>query len=162
MKLFLLGAGKPVSGQEPSALKNISTSTTVLDWQIHSFQSLVNLNNIHFLGGYNVEEVIKNYKYLNYSVGPDWENRSVLHTLFNAPFPNDDIIISYSDIIYDKKIIDRCLKYQKNHLPLKMNWLKIWKKRMKIKNIYEDAENVKIKNSLITEIGTKIKKIGKK
>ena len=110
MKLFLLGAGKPVSGQEPSALKHISTSTTVLDWQIHSFQSLVNLNNIHFLGGYNVEEVIKKYKYLNYSVVPDWENRSVLHTLFNAQFPNDDIIISYSDTIFHKKAIIQLTK----------------------------------------------------
>ncbi len=126
MKLFLLGAGKPVSGQDPSALKHISTSTTVLDWQIHSFQPLVSLNNIHFLGGYNVEEVIKKYKYLNYCVVPDWENRSVLHTLFNAPFPNDDIIISYSDTIFHKKVIIQLTKIQADVV---YGYDSLWKER---------------------------------
>ena len=42
---------------------------------------------------------------MNYSVIPGWENNSVLHTLFNAPFPNDNIIISYSDTIFHKKVI---------------------------------------------------------
>ena len=38
-----------------------------------------------------------------------------------------------------------------------MNWLSLWKKRMNIDLIKKDAENVKIKNKQLIEIGTKFK-----
>ena len=49
MKIFLLGAGKPAFGNKPSALKQVSFSTTVLDWIINSFKSFASQKNIHFL-----------------------------------------------------------------------------------------------------------------
>jgi hypothetical protein len=88
MQLFLLGAGRPSNGDKPTALKNITLETKAMDWQIHSFESKVDLKDIYFLGGYHVDEVTSNYPQLNISFVPDWESNSVIHTLLRAPLSN--------------------------------------------------------------------------
>ena len=61
VEVFLLGAGSPARGRKPSALKNITLDTSALDWQLDSFLSDKQDINIHFLGGYHIDEVIENY-----------------------------------------------------------------------------------------------------
>jgi len=94
MDIFLLGAGRPAYGRKPSALKNIALNTRAMDWQIHSFESVANFDDINYLGGYHVEEVIKNYPQINFTVIPNWEKKTVLHTFLKAPFTgNSDCCI---------------------------------------------------------------------
>ncbi|MBT4669225.1 MAG: hypothetical protein HOC17_06830 [Candidatus Ruthia sp.] len=109
MDIFLLGAGRPAIGERPSALKHISLNTKAMDWQIHSFESIADLTDIHYLGGYHVDEVIENYPKLNFTVIPDWEIKSVLHTLLKAPFSERSIITSYSDTLFRKEVISDIL-----------------------------------------------------
>ena len=48
-----------------------------------------------------------------------------------------DVIITYSDIIFDYSIFNLLKRKKLNLMPVKKNWLKIWRKRMhynKIKN----------------------------
>ena len=40
---------------------------------------------------------------------PDWEHQTVLHTLLNAPFGNQDTFVSYSDTIFRKEVITELL-----------------------------------------------------
>ncbi|TPH17083.1 PEP/pyruvate-binding domain-containing protein [Litorilituus lipolyticus] len=110
MEVFLLGAGRPAQGHKPAALRTIALNTKAMDWQLHSFKSIVNINNISFLGGYHVEEVIKNYSYLKYQVIPDWEQQSVLHTLLRAQFSGDSILTAYSDTLFRKETIEELVK----------------------------------------------------
>ena len=76
---------------------------------------------------------------------------------------NDEVIISYSDIIYNKNVIKKILNLKKKNeiiLPVLNNWKKIWK--IKNKNIYKDAESLSFtKENYLTDIGKKIKKIKK-
>ena len=72
MDVFLLGAGRPAFGRKPSALKHIALNTKAMDWQIHSFETISNLGDIHYLGGYHVDDVIENYPQLNFTVIPDY------------------------------------------------------------------------------------------
>ena len=105
MNVFLLGAGRPAKGKKPSALKKIALNTTAMDWQIHSFESVVSLDGIHYLGGYHVNDVIYSYPQINYTVIPDWQERSVLHTLLKAPFEGTPAITAYSDTLFRKNIV---------------------------------------------------------
>jgi NDP-sugar pyrophosphorylase family protein len=105
LDVFFLGAGRPARGEKPSALKNIAINTTVMDWQIHSFESVASLDDIHYLGGYHVEDVINSYPQINYTVIPNWEERSVLHTLLKAPFAGKPVITTYSDTLFRKDTI---------------------------------------------------------
>jgi len=109
MDVFLLGAGKPAFGQKPSALKNIALNTRAMDWQIQSFAAVANPDELHYLGGYYVDDVIKNYPQLNFTVIPDWQSRSILHTFLKVPFSGDSAIVSYSDTIFRKEILKNML-----------------------------------------------------
>lgn len=51
VELYFLGAGKPVSGNKPAALKNIANNTKAMDWQLHSFEDLAKSDDTYFLGG---------------------------------------------------------------------------------------------------------------
>lgn len=109
MDIFLLGAGRPARGRTPSALKDIALNVKAMDWQIHSFQSLAAGQNIHYLGGYNVDDVIKHYPQLKFTVVPDWENRSVLHTFLRAPLSGGPVMVAYSDTVFRKEIVEEML-----------------------------------------------------
>ena len=106
MEVFLLGAGRPAQGSKPAALRKIALDTRAMDWQLHSFQSVVDVKDISFLGGYQVQEVIERYSFLKYQVIPDWEQRSVLYTFLRAPFSGRPVITAYSDTVFRKECIE--------------------------------------------------------
>lgn len=109
MDIFLLGAGRPALGDKPSALKNITLNTKAMDWQIHSFEDVALLDEIHYLGGYHVDEVINSYPKLNYTVIPDWQKHNVLYSLLKAPFSGGPAICAYSDTIFRKTLLSEIL-----------------------------------------------------
>ncbi|EPJ48868.1 MAG: hypothetical protein OFPI_27400 [Osedax symbiont Rs2] len=106
MDVFLLGAGRPSFGEKPAALKKIASNTKAMDWQIHSFENVAGIDDIHYLGGYHIDEVVKSYPSLNYTIITDWEKSSVLHTLLKAPFSGRSVICAYSDTVFRKHIVD--------------------------------------------------------
>ena len=59
MEVFLLGAGRPAQGSKPAALRKIALDTRAMDWQLHSFQSVVDVKDISFLGGYQTGVVAR-------------------------------------------------------------------------------------------------------
>ena len=67
-----------------------------------------------------------------------------------------DVIISYSDIIFDPLILNKMINLETTHMPLFKNWEKYWKKRMSNKEINFDAENLVTKKDKIVSIGEKI------
>ncbi|WP_122082595.1 PEP-utilizing enzyme [Vibrio coralliirubri] len=105
VELYFLGAGKPASGNKPAALKNIANNTKAMDWQLHSFEELAQPNNTYFLGGYHVEDIVKEYPELNFSIIPEWENSTALDTLLHAPFSGKPVVISYTDTLFRKDFI---------------------------------------------------------
>lgn len=105
MDVFLLGAGRPATGQVPSALKRIAPDTRAMDWQIRSFRSVNESARLHYLGGYHVQEVIQQYPELNFTVIPDWDKQSILHTLLKAPFSKAAALVAYSDTVFRQEMI---------------------------------------------------------
>ena len=83
---------------------------------------------------------------------------NMVYSLFlTKNFINDDVLVCYGDIIFNQHIYKK-LKKNFNQIPLNLNWLSLWKKRMSLKEIKKDAEDVIVKNKRIIRIGTKIKK----
>ncbi len=106
MNVFILGAGAPVSGSKPSALKNISSNTRAMDWQLHSFKSITSSDKVYFLGGYHIEEVISHYPELNFIVMPDWQSTSPLDTLLSAPLSGQPCTVTYGDTLFRSDFIN--------------------------------------------------------
>jgi choline kinase len=140
--VFLLGAGKPASGKRPAALKTIALNTKALDWQLHSFEVVSNAQ-IHFLGGYHVGEIIESYPHLGYTVIPDWEDRTILHTLLSAPFSNSAAIVAYADTVFRKEVITSLCK---PHADIVFGVDRSWKQRYQSRSAtdLEAAETVNL------------------
>ena len=83
LNIFILGAAKPVAGDSPVALKKIGHTTRVIDWQLDSFKILA-YNQINFLGGYHIEDIVRHYPQINYTLIKDWQTKPVLHSLLQA------------------------------------------------------------------------------
>ena len=109
MDVFLLGAGRPARGQKPSALKTIASNTKAIDWQLHSFESIATPENIHFMGGYHVTDVIENYPQLNFTVVPDWQEKGILHTLMMAPIRDRPTLITYTDTVFRNTAVEKII-----------------------------------------------------
>ncbi|MQD06775.1 hypothetical protein FDE52_22095, partial [Vibrio parahaemolyticus] len=133
VELYFLGAGKPVSGNKPAALKIITNNTKAMDWQLHSFEDVAELSNTYFLGGYHVEEVVKEYPSLNFSVIPDWDKSTALDTLLHAPFSGKPVIISYTDTLFRKEFINKLISDDSDAtVVIDSQWRKRFKSRSHI------------------------------
>jgi hypothetical protein len=87
-ELYFLGAGRPASGTKPAALKHISINTKAMDWQLHSFEDVVKVQDTYFLGGYHVDDVVKAYPDLNFTIVPNWfdKHRLSQYNNFNLSY----------------------------------------------------------------------------
>ena len=90
-----------------------------------------------------------------------YKTREMLYSIiFSLNKLNGDVIYSYSDIIYQKKILQSLIKKKPKYItiPILKEWKNVWKIRNK--KIEDDAENLIInsKKKTVIEIGSKIKK----
>lgn len=105
-----------------------------------------------------IKEKLKKFKNINYFYNSHFIKKDMMHSFYLAlKNIDDDILISYSDILYDHEILKKIKKHKKNQilLPINQNWLSVWKKRNK--NILNDAESLVIdSNNYLRQIGSKI------
>ena len=81
---------------------------TLLQRQIDSYKKN-EINNISVIRGYKKEKI--NYKNINYFENTDYKNNNVLNSIFYAEkVINGEIIISYSDILFDSYVVKRALE----------------------------------------------------
>ena len=71
-RLIILGAGKPFSGEQHSVLRGTTGRRRVLDWVLHSMRAVE--PDVHFVGGYQLDEIAERYPELHYSVNPHWQS----------------------------------------------------------------------------------------
>ena len=105
---------------------------------------------ITILTGFNSKAILSETKKfnVNYIHNPKYNKTEMVETLRLALDKiNDDIVFSYSDILYDQNIIFKILKKKITNItvPVNINWKKIW--RIREKPIYGDAETLIIKKT---------------
>ena len=114
--------------------------------------------------GYKKQLLINNFKNsskIDFVVNKIYYKTNMVHSLFSikkSKIKNQNLVVCYSDIIFDPKIYKEFRKNNFTFLPVNINWLKLWKKRMNVKSIKNDAEDLITKNNKIISIGEKIKK----
>lgn len=82
----------------------------------------------------------------------------MVYTLMNAVKKiDDDIIITYSDIVYDINNIKKIINTKSQFITfIDKKWKSLWKTKNKLET---DSETLKIKDNLILELGKKTKDI---
>ncbi len=80
---------------------------TLLQRQLDSYREY-GIKDISLIKGYKKEKI--NYKGLKYFENTDYKNNNVLNSIFYAEkIINGNIIISYSDILFDSSVVERTL-----------------------------------------------------
>ena len=107
---------------------------------------------------------LKKYKEINFLYNPYYSKKDMLYSLIcGLEKINDDVLVLYSDIYFDKKILAYIEKINKKNitLPILSNWKKIWKIRNKLRT--NDAEELLVDEGKrkILAIGKKIKHLNK-
>ena len=166
MELIILaaGQGKRVNKylKKNKCLLKIK-GKTLIEKIIDDFQSTIKVDKVSVVTGYKnakIKSNLKNYN-INYIYNKDYKKKEMLHSLYLGLLQaRTDIIVSYSDIYFSKKII-RLIKKKKSKniiLPINSNWKQVWKNRKKL--FVDDCESLKFnKDFKLTEIGNKITNI---
>ena len=163
MKLLLLAAGK--SERIYKKIKKnkclIRYNNTSLLEKIISESNLENIYDINIVIGFKKSLIKKKLKKLNinYIENNFYKSTDMLYSLYLGLKNLDgDVIISYSDIIFSRKIFSNIRRISKNKeiiIPFNSRWKRTWKIRKK--NIFDDCETLDFnKNFKLTEIGNKI------
>jgi len=159
--ILCAGRGRRFNLKTPKCLLKIKNKTLIENCLKNFEKNKIKKKNIILATGYK-ENLIKDkvgskYKFIK---NRRYLKTNMVYTFFNAIKNidgNQDIIISYSDIIYDNKDLKNLIKSNKDITTLiDFNWKKTWKKKGKL---LEDSETLKIKNQKIISIGKKTRNI---
>ena len=140
MRLIILAAGKSSRifkdiGKH-KCLINVNNQTLLS--KIIQDSLFYKIKKISVVVGYRAN-ILKNYIQKHYKKikiinNKQYYNTDMLHSaILGLKNINDDVIISYSDIFYDKEIINRIIKKKSKDIviPIKTDWYKVWKMRKK-------------------------------
>ena len=161
MQLIVLCAGK--GSRLPKKFRNKPKCLVELDTKPLLFYNLNFFNNFKnkiIVTGYKHKYLNKVSEKLGFKniFNNNYYRTNMVYSLFLTKKQiNQDVVIIYGDVIFNENIY-KILKQNDNILPVNTHWLQNWKKRMSSRNIFNDAENLIIKNNKLLEIGTKINK----
>lgn len=104
LNFVILGAGRPLHGEQHTALRGLSGNDRVLDWVLQAVSFLQ--PSVTFVGGYQVEEIARRYPEFHYVINPEWEATGAVVSFLEANLQsNCEYFVSYSDILYRERII---------------------------------------------------------
>ena len=160
MNIIILAAGqgkrlRPLTDDKPKCLVKYNNKP-IINYIVDSIENN-NFDKVILVDGYKkqiLREHLKDRKYI-FRSNKRFDKTNMLHSLFCAKeFFDDDLIISYSDIIYKNNVLNLLVE-SKNLIDVVVDkeWRKLWEIRME--NPLDDAESLVIENNKIKEIGFK-------
>ncbi|OHD85558.1 MAG: hypothetical protein A3I60_02290 [Sulfuricurvum sp. RIFCSPLOWO2_02_FULL_43_45] len=163
MKAIILAAGqgtrlRPLTDDRPKCMveyKGKSIITTILE-TMHN----CGIEDIAIVGGYKID-VLKEYlkdQTIVFFENKEYEKTNMVSTFFCAKeWMDDDLIISYADIMYTDSLLQKVLSEPSSiSTSVDLEWLELWKHRMD--DPLADAETMKLDDiGNIVELGKKPK-----
>ncbi len=109
MKAIIIGAGRgarimPYSEKVPKCFTEVN-GKRIIDRILDSLYN-AGVTDVHFIGGYHLDVVKKEFPEFTFHENTDWQNNNILESLFHAEGEmHDGFISTYSDIIYSRDIV---------------------------------------------------------
>lgn len=155
---IILAAGQgtrlsPYTDDKPKCMVEIG-DRSILSYTISNFRNN-KIEDICVLTGYKSEKI--NFPNINYVKNEKFATTNMVYTLFCAEhLMNEDLVISYGDIIYEPGVFEMLLASPADiSVVLDDNWLDLWK--IRTDDPMSDAETLKLDGDRIVEIGDKPK-----
>ena len=146
MKYIILAAGK---GQDslsennniPKCLLKVGGKTS-LDNML-KISKILSIPDINVIAGYEILKIMNLYPHLKYFYNEEWQDTNSLYSLSKALYDfDDDLLISYSDILYTKSTIKKLVK---NKDSINIAYDSLWEKRYEGRS----SENTKIEKVIL-------------
>ena len=155
MKVVILAAGRgtrlgSLTKTSPKCLLDID-DTNILSIQIKIFLKN-NITEIYVVTGF-CEDKIQSDKIIKIN-NIEYEDTNMIYSLMQAmpSIMNDDVIISYGDIIFNDEVLKSLLANNDSNLVVSdIHWKNYWKTRYNTTNF--DIESFKVENKIISDIG---------
>jgi phosphoenolpyruvate phosphomutase len=159
MRVIVIGAGRgrrlmPTTADAPKCFAEVA-GRRLLDWAVEAFRAS-GLEEICFIGGYQIEKVKTAYPHFTFRHNAEWEHNNILASLFCAEDLMDEpFICCYSDILFTADIISR-LAAAPDDMALGVDtaWLARYEHRSD--HPPDDAEKVTATNGRVTRIHREI------
>ena len=157
MQAIIIAAGlgrrlKPLTDHLPKCMLEID-GKSIIQHQVNTLRS-AGVERIAIIKGYCEEKVQLEGQNPTYFFNRDYKYNNILESLFYAEeVINDQVIILYSDIIFEKTVVERLLKsHNEISIVIDVDWKNNYVDRRD--NPMEDAEGVILDdNSQIRQIG---------
>ena len=162
MKIIILcaGKGRRMLINYPKSLLKINTRHSILkNIYINFLKQGVKNKDIIFATGYKPELIKKEIGHkVNFIHNKKYASTNMVYTLMNTVKKiDDDIIITYSDIVYDLRNIKKIINDKSQLITfIDKRWKSLWKTKNKLES---DSETLKINKKNILELGKKTKDI---
>ena len=155
MKAIIIGAGRGKrlgsnTDHSPKCFTEIGNQR-ILDWIIQSFNEN-GIENICFIGGYQMYKIKKDYPQFKFCHNVNWERNNILASLMYAESEMDEsFICCYSDILFTPKVVKKLLDSKFDvSLVIDTHWLDRYQHRSD--HPPHDAEKVLIEGKQITRV----------
>ena len=106
-ELIILGAGNPHKGVEHSVLRKTDSNgnSKVFDWLLNAVD--LNVSHVVFVGGYQIEDVVKSYPDFSYVNNVDWKATGAAYSLLQTDLDeNKSYLVTYSDILFRRSLVE--------------------------------------------------------
>ena len=161
MKAIILAAGqgtrlKKYTQNLPKGMLSFM-GKTIIERQIEMYRRC-GIDDIIIVRGFEADKI--QYRGITYYTNEDFENTNMVESLMAAQQEfDDDIIVSYSDILFDEKMLRGMMNSSEDYaVAVDDNWKMYWQKRYG--KIDFDTESLSIDQSgYITELGLESPKL---
>jgi choline kinase len=159
MKVIVIGAGRgrrlmPTTADAPKCFAEVS-GRRLIEWAVDAFAAN-GLNDLCFIGGYQIGKVKAAYPHFTFRENADWEHNNILASLMCAEDQmQDGFICCYSDVLFTADIIGRLAASQGDMaLGVDTAWLARYEGRTDHPS--DDAEKVIADGPRVTRIHRQI------
>lgn len=158
MKAIILAAGKGTrmgkyTENLPKGMLNLN-GKTLIERQIETLKS-AGITDIAIVTGYQANKI--NYQNIKYFHNKNYDTTNMLESLMTAKdfIEGNDILICYSDIIYTKEAVEKCINSQADiGVAVDKDWKALW--QLRYGKIDYDLESLTVKNGQIIELGKEV------
>ena len=125
--IIILAAGYNKISEKPCSLWSFGNGKSILDWQIHAFETVLPNNEINIAIGYNRQKIIANYPNYIFRHVLDWEKSSALHSFLSvASDCSKHTLVMYGDTVFHP---DTLAEFNKIKDDVVVAVDSVWKKR---------------------------------
>lgn len=155
MRAIIIAAGRgrrlmPLTADSPKCFAEVQ-GKRLLDWDLAALKA-AGINDICFIGGYQIDKVRAQYPQFTFRHNDNWENNNILLSLMYAEdLMNEPFICTYADVLYTPELLKSLLDGQ-GDIVLSVDTC--WMKRYEHRTMHppDDAEKVTVSNGIVTRV----------